>query len=284
MPTSRIEQSAAAIDGVIFVAGGIDDAGTTLTTFEAFDTATGTWSALPPLPEPRDHFGFAALDGRLYLSGGEILAEGVLREGLWVFDPAAQRWSTLAPMPGPRSQHGMAALGGKLYVVGGEVAGSSDRALWAYDPATGEWQTDLPEMPTERNHLSVAEADGRLFAVGGRVSGLGGSRNLTVVESYDPATNTWESLPEMPTGRGGMAAGTIDGRIHTGGGEDLASGSTHAEHEVFDTATGTWSVADDLPTPRHGIGSAVVDGRWYLIGGGTQAGLSTSDVVEVFSP
>jgi N-acetylneuraminic acid mutarotase len=145
------------------------------------------------------------------------------------------------------------------------------------------WQEHLAgfaAIELEGRHRDMME----MFAVGGRVSSLAGSRNLTAVEAYDPATNTWESLPEMPTGRGGMAIGSIGGRIHTGGGEDLAAGSTHPEHEVFDTATGTWSAADDLPTPRHGIGAAVVDGRWYLIGGGTQAGLSTSDVVEIFSP
>src|SRR5262245_20731150 len=92
MPTTRLDQGAAAIDDVIYVAGGLDETSASLTTFEALDTRTGTWSTLPPLPEPRDHFGFAALDGRLYLSGGEVYSAGEVRQGLWVFDPAAGRW------------------------------------------------------------------------------------------------------------------------------------------------------------------------------------------------
>jgi hypothetical protein len=37
---------------------------------EIFDTATGAWSAGPVLPQSRDTFGAAALDGRIYVIGG----------------------------------------------------------------------------------------------------------------------------------------------------------------------------------------------------------------------
>lgn len=278
-PSRRAEHAAAAIDGVIYVPGGLDPSGNTLDTFEAFDTATETWSTLPPLPEPRDHFGLAELDGKLYLSGGSIFFSAAVREGLWVYDPAAASWTALAPMPGPRSQHGMAVADGKLYVVGGVGRGATERAVWAYDPASGEWQTNLPDLPTEREHLSVVESGGKVYAIGGRKGS-----NLGAVEAYDPATNSWETLAPMPTARGGMAAGVVDGLIHTAGGEDLQAISTYPQHEVFDPASVTWAAAPDLPTKRHGLASAVVDGRWYVIGGGRAAMLSTSDIVEVFTP
>ena len=134
-------------------------------------------------------------------------------------------------------------------------------------------------LPTEREHLSVVEAGGRLIALGGRKGS-----NVAVVEAYDPATNAWTTLPPMPTARGGMAAGVLEGRIHTAGGENLVAISTYREHEVFDLATQTWSRGPDLPTKRHGLASAVVDGRWYVIGGGRSAMLSVSDIVEVFTP
>ena len=183
-------------------------------------------------------------------------------------------------MPGPRSQHGMAAVGGKLYVVGGVVRRQRRRRSGPTTRRPASGRRTCPTCPTEREHLSVVEADGRLFAIGGRK----GSVNLDAVEAYDPATNSWETLAPMPTARGGMAIGTIDGSIHTAGGEDLQALSTYPQHEVFDTATGTWSTAPDLPTKRHGVAGAVVDGRWYVIGGGRAAMLSTSDIVEVFTP
>ena len=50
MPTARSELAAAALDGRIYVAGGIAQWGTTAA-FEAYDPATDRWEELPPLPE-----------------------------------------------------------------------------------------------------------------------------------------------------------------------------------------------------------------------------------------
>src|SRR4051794_29928083 len=48
-PSRRAENAAVAVDGVIYVAGGMDIHGATVDLFEAFDTRTRTWSSLPPL-------------------------------------------------------------------------------------------------------------------------------------------------------------------------------------------------------------------------------------------
>ena len=48
--------------------------------------------------------------------------------------------------------------GGKLYVVGGVVAAD---ALWAYDPATGEWQTNLARPSDRTGALSVVSPAAR---------------------------------------------------------------------------------------------------------------------------
>jgi non-specific serine/threonine protein kinase len=277
--TRRAENAAVAVDGLIYLPGGLDNHGVTLDTFESFDPATGTWTTLPKLPEPRDHMGLAVADGQVYLSGGGLFFTPAVRSGLWRYDPKAARWTALAPMPGGRWQHASVAIDGKIYVVGGVVQGPNPRALWAYDIAAGTWQTDLAPMPTEREHLTAVAANGRLIAIGGRKTQQSGA-----VEEYDPATNTWRSLPDLPTPRGGSAAGLIGNVIHVAGGENLNAMSTYPQHEALDLATMTWSSAPDLPTKRHGLASAVVDGRWYVLGGGRAAGLSVSDVVEVYTP
>src|SRR5712671_3663730 len=186
-PSRRAENAAVALDGLIYLAGGLDIHGKTLDTFESYDPRTDTWTALPPLPAPRDHFG-------------------------------------------------LAALGGKIYAVGGVVEGADPRALWAYDPRTDGWQTDLAPMPTEREHLTAVAADGLLIAIGGRKT-----HQIGAVEAYDPGTNTWRALPDLPTPRGGSAAGLLGDSIHVAGGENLNAMSTYAEHEVLDLAAMTWS-------------------------------------------
>lgn len=279
MLSRRGEDAAAAVDGVIYLAGDLDGDGNTLDVFEAYDTRTRTWAKLPPLPERRDHMGLVALDGQIYLTGGGIFLQPAVRSGLWRYDPRTAHWSALSPMPTGRWQHASVALDGKIYVVGGVVEGNNELALWAYDVASGTWQTGLAPLPTEREHLTAVAADGLLIAIGGRKG-----HQIGAVEAYDPMANTWRSLPDLPTPRGGSAAGLIGDVIHVAGGENLNESSTYRQHEALDLATMTWSSAPDLPTKRHGLASAVVDGRWYVMGGGRAAGLSVSDVVEVYTP
>jgi non-specific serine/threonine protein kinase len=224
--------------------------------------------------------GLAVLDGQIYLTGGSIFYQTAIRSGLWRFDPETETWTSLAPMPGPRAQHASVALGARIYVVGG-VAGDPRRAreLWAYDVAHGTWLTDLAPLPTEREHLTAVAAGGLLIAIGGRKG-----RQIGAVEAYDPATNAWTTLPDLPTPRGGSATDLLGNVIHVAGGEDLNNNSTFAQHEALDLGTMTWSRAPDLPTKRHGLASAVVDGRWYVIDGGRSAGTSITDLVEIYTP
>ena len=181
-------------------------------------------------------------------------------------------------MPSGRWQHASVTIGDTIYVVGGVVQDRNARELWAYDIPSGAWRTDLAPLPTEREHLGAVAANGQLIAIGGRKG-----HQIGAVEAYNPSTNTWRSLPDLPTPRGGSAVGLIGNVIHVAGGENLNEYSTYPQHEALDLDTMTWSRAPDLPTKRHGLASAVVDGKWYVMGGGRAAGLSVTDVVEVFT-
>jgi N-acetylneuraminic acid mutarotase len=235
---------------------------------------------IPDMPDARDHAGVAALDGRLYVSGGGWFAQRVIHDQLWAYDPATRSWSTLAPMPGPRAMHAMAGLAGELFVVGGVVAGGAhETGVWAYHPATDTWRTDVAPLAVARDHLVAVVSRERLYAIGGRHDG-----SLAVVEIYDPVTDTWERGRDMPTARGGHTAGVLGGVIHVTGGEDLGTGRTFGEHEGLDPDTRSWAGYAGLPTPRHGLASGVVGDAWYVLGGGRSAGLSTTSTVEVWRP
>jgi N-acetylneuraminic acid mutarotase len=281
MPTSRSELAATALDGQIYVAGGIAQWGTTAA-FEAYDPVTDRWEELPPLPEAAHHLATAATDDRIYVTGGYTnLLFSEITDRAWAYDPRARRWARTADLPAPRAAHGMAAIEGKLYVVGGVGPGSKD--LWIYDPATDRWDVARAALPIQREHLTVTVLDGKLYAIGGRWGDRG---NLAALEIYDPATGTWTRGPDLPTARSGLTAGVLDGHVHVTGGESLSLGRTFGEHEAYDPTAARWTALAGLPTPRHGLASAVVGGRWYVIGGGAKAGaltfISLTDLVEVF--
>jgi hypothetical protein len=79
-----------------------------------------------------------------------------------------------------------------------DFAGSID----AYDPATNQWTTQYPGLPTPRSGLGVGVVNDVLYAVGG--SSVNGYEST--VEAYDPASHTWTTKAPMPTGRSWLVA------------------------------------------------------------------------------
>lgn len=281
MPTARSEIAATQLDGRIYVAGGIGRLGTT-NAFEVYNPATNSWTRLAPLPLAAHHLAMAAIGDRIYVSGGYAnLLFRPDRKNAWVYDPKADKWQGIADMPEPRAAHKLVALGGKLYVVGG--IGPKSTTLWVYDPETGRWDTSRAPLPTPREHLAAVAAKGKLYAIAGRWKGRG---NLTVVEAYDPATDRWIRMADLPAPRGGHTAATMKDLIHVTGGEDLASADTFGNHWVYDPAADRWKVKPAMPTARHGLDSAADGESWYVVGGGTSAGRRTlftlTGSIEIF--
>jgi hypothetical protein len=90
----------------------------------------------------------------------------------------------------------------------------------------------------------VFMADGRLFVTGGHVPGGGvgsGDTGLTEASYYDPASNSWQTLPTMNAGRW-YPTNTILGSgdvLTTSGHINTASGNNPLP-QVWQAASGTW--------------------------------------------
>jgi N-acetylneuraminic acid mutarotase len=88
---------------------------------EVYDIATDTWSTKAPVPTARSGIGVAALDGKIYVLGGEGWIDdfgGVFRANE-AYDPKTNLWAKEARMPTPRHGFAKAVVDGKLYAVSG---------------------------------------------------------------------------------------------------------------------------------------------------------------------
>jgi hypothetical protein len=89
----------------------------------------------------------------------------------------------------------------------------------------------------------------------------------------------WATAAPLPTGRSGLGAGVLAGRIHVVGGE---AAHTFEENEAYDPSTDAWLTLAPLPTPRHGLGVVAIGEAIYVLGGGPQPGDFRSNIVEIF--
>src|SRR5919198_6772098 len=75
MSQRRSYVAAAELGGKIYVAGGaVGETGRFLAIFQRFDPQTNSWTTLRRLPEPTRAGAGAALDGKVYVIGGQIPA------------------------------------------------------------------------------------------------------------------------------------------------------------------------------------------------------------------
>src|SRR5262249_32350900 len=148
-----------------------------------------------------------------------------------MYDPVANQWTELEAMPTARDHLAAAPIDGIFYAVGGR-AGRLFDIVEAFDPQSKSWATLRP-MPTARGGLAAAALAGRLFAVGGE----GNPRNPLGVfpqaEVYDPLTNMWASVGDMPTPRHGIGAVTFGDRIIVPGGATRAGFGASAVNEAL---------------------------------------------------
>src|SRR5439155_15591098 len=117
------------------------------------------------------------------------------------------------------------------------------------DPATG-WRARAP-LPVARNHLAAVVLGDRIYAIGGQRQGDERNGNLRVVERYDPATDRWVRVADLPEPRGHILASTFvaDGLIFVVGGT-LAGGVPARSVIAYDPTVNRWLGATPFPGRR----------------------------------
>jgi N-acetylneuraminic acid mutarotase len=256
-----IEETAAAVaNGNLYVMGGFNAAGLSLSTTYVFDGSS--WHAGPQLPLGLDHPSATTLDGQLYIAGGH--SNG--RDSARAFRLDADHWTELAPMHYARGGHSLIAAQGKLYAVGGNTARANVGPVEAYDPASNSW-TVVTSLPDPRNHLMG-------FVVGGQICVAGGRSPTTArVDCFDVTKNTWSSLPGLPQATSGGGAATFNGGdVVVLGGQDASE--TAIVNQLTRYGAGhAWSGGEIMLDPRHGFELAIYEGRAWACGGGSAPGL-----------
>lgn len=252
------------------------------------EMAPGHWTRRSSMPQAMDEVGGAAIDGKIYIVGGQTKDDGhsaLIEE----YDPALNRWRERAPMPMGLSHPGVTALGGKLYVFGGFTAprhGQAQDAAFVYDPKADHWSA-LPNLSSSRGAISAVALDEVIHVVGGR--GLDG-KTVATHEVYDPHTARWSSAAPLPRARDHTGIAALGGMIHVFGGRTEDGGAySIADHDVYDPRSDRWSKAAPLPVARSSGAFTVLDGKILFAGGecrpkgGPRAG-QTFDDVTAYDP
>ena len=272
MPRPAHHAALAAVNGKIYAFGGFVAPATSAVPVGAaweptadaweFTPATESWRPLPPLPGKRGSAIAAEVAGKIYVIGGATTMEGdkapfftafgpakVLATNE-VYDPATNKWESRNPMSVPRNHAFSGVVNGKIYVIGGRtghgfiLSATNTDVVEAYDPASNTWSLPKERMPTARSGGTSGSDGRRIYVAGGEVTTTELVGAFRAIEAYEPATNSWITLPSMPMPRHGVAGAVIGNRFHLVSGMIQSAGaltfldptlSTHtAAHDILE--------------------------------------------------
>jgi N-acetylneuraminic acid mutarotase len=195
-------------------------------------------------------------------------------------------------------------------------AGMNDAAMPEPDatvPLPTMWSTGMV-MPTIRTELAVAEHGGRIYVAGG----YGGP---SAFEGYDPDSNAWVQLADLPVPLDHPSLAAGGGLIYLTGGDGAAlysydpakdewvdrppmiypryaaamvalgdelfviggTGPADTVLQRYNRLSGEWSEGAELSVTRDHVAAVVRDGKIYALGG--RAGLGVMHTsVEIYDP
>jgi N-acetylneuraminic acid mutarotase len=251
MPTPRQALALVACDGLLFAIGGENHpvpSGTVLTTVEAYDTETDTWTERSPMPVALGGAGVGVIHGTIYVAGGGSTV--AVLQTVEAYDPSTDTWTVAPPMPTARADSAAAVVDDTLYVIGGQSSSGQLATNEAFSPFE---MVKIDIKPGDPNNI-INQKSGGVVPVA--ILGSATFDPMTV----DPSTVTLAGAHAATRGQGHPMSSTAD-----------------VNHDGYPDLILFFRVQDLQLTPAST--EAVLYGKTY---GGTP--IRGSDVVRVVAP
>lgn len=271
--------------------------------FFSYDPEEKLFQTLDNLPRKRYRHGSAFVGNQIWLTGGRDDMDNLIPE-VDVYDIASGTWKTVGSLTNPVSDHASFASSDSFFVAGGYNQDYTALTAVTKISVSGDNLTEAAAAPLAEARgdiIGVASNDGTSAFVSGGFTHENWCLPLNTNEKYTFSSNTWETLPELGTGRGEHVLVESKNHLYSLGGEypiyEVCEGGDYVpgtktvasdKVEVLEDGEKKWEDIVDFPEPLFrfaAIGSASKD-EIYVFGGQTkyQAGCQctpTSDHVWV---
>lgn len=162
--------------------------------------------------------------------------------------------------------------------------------VWEYDPARKPdeaWQRKA-DIPTARWGTSCCVYENKIYVLGGiGISQPPDTPALSVMEVYDPQTDSWQTMPSMGINRAGLCVSQINAKIYALGGwsSHWAVGASAQVFEEYNVDSQKWIRKKDLSIPMGDFATVVLDNKIYMMGGSAVNYLETAlKILSVYDP
>lgn len=300
-PVPRSEATSITYQGSYYIFNGFDREIDIYDRVEKYNPATNTYSSLAPMPTidgqrtAVTHNGIALVGDVVWIIGGRVDDHpGRVTDAVWLYDISDNLWRKGPPLPARRGGGGVGRLGRTLHYVGGFDENAQcdvdDHLMYDLDNPSAGWQdlTASSPLPLARNHVAAVSLDGKLYIVGGQHGhdGCGGGVDQVYVHAYDPTTDKWTRVADMPSKQSHAEQSTFayNGKVLSVGGAESGGKGVWE----YDPADNKWTVLSNmqLPVPLMAPSVRIYRGNMVVLNGGSPhvgEPISTSRV-KTFGP
>jgi len=305
LPAGRADGVAALLGTTYLYAGGTDGTAPVADVYVSHTVGTGnldTWSAGPPLPEPRADAAVVTISSTMYVIGG-FGPDGQPTDTVYSLtvgnDGTLGEWETVdaLALPEPRAGATAVTVSDGVVVMGGTNGTDVTNSVWKVQIATngtpGEWTPQTPLYEPNMDGVAVHVGD-VIFVIGGTngdgqpvatvQQGLVGGETATE-EDPNAISALWRVSEQtnLPVARTNLSGFTANGAIYIQGGTDGSTPQAQTAWAVPD-ADGIIPGWSNLPQTDLGQGiegsAAVLSGSHaFVIAGRTSGGL-TGDIAR----
>jgi N-acetylneuraminic acid mutarotase len=253
----------------VYVLGGHDVAGGSVTSVEAYDPRSGVARSVGRLVYPTHGAAAANLDGRILVFGG---ASTSVHDVVQQFFPATGQSRVIATMPTVRADVTATAAAGRVILVGGFDGTGPQSSVWA--TRDGRHFTVVAHLPQPVRYPAVAALGATVYVFGGLISGGEYTGTFTSdIQRIDLRTGSARIVGHLPSPLAHAMAATVNGHIYLLGGSTPRGPS--AAIRRLDPSSGRTSIVGGLPHPLTDAAVASVGSAIYLLGGISQGALAT---------
>jgi Kelch motif protein len=269
LPAALSGESVLGLPKRILVIGGLDSSDVSTSQVLELPVATGRFSHLGSLTEPRHDTAAAALGGKFLVFGGGSLTELDSVESLGGGSPRV-----IGRLPTTRSDLSAVTVAGRVYVLGGY---DGQRPLGpVLQTIDGRRFTAVGELPVPFRYAAVAAIGRTIYTFGGE---LANGLDSDAIQAIDTSSGRARIIGHLHRPLSHASALVLGGRIYILGGRSREN-PTDAILS-FNPSTERLRSAGRLPFAVTNAAATAVGEIGYLIGGLDAEGNSLASVVEV---
>jgi N-acetylneuraminic acid mutarotase len=211
LPSATAQGASAVVKNVLYVFGGSNNVGSTVTNAVWAYNPKNAWSSKAAMPTARCSAAAVVEKNIIYVIGGYSPSGGGTRlNTVESYTPATNTWTEEAPLLVGKSEPAVGLVGTTIVATGGYSSSGETGDNEGYSASMNSWKSFTSD-PTVRNGACAGSIGPQMYVAGG-------TGPLTLTESFKVSKNKWTTLAPMPQAAAVPGSAVYKGLLYCIGG------------------------------------------------------------------